>query len=323
MNRRNISISIFLSTFIFISGCTNDIDTVEDNLTISSQQSIRTYSNDENQAPIAISKEYKIFPNTDLLMNVTATDEDNDTLTYELTQIPKHGSVDFNTTTGIFLYSPDQDFIKGEECFKFKAIDDHNNSSNCASIKIEIVDDNIKIPNRPSYLKAENIKSSTVELSWQDNSDNEKKFVIFQNSKKIGTTKSDENSFKVENLRAGESYEFSVKASNSAGYSGYDKITVVTPNDISLPKAPTILKLIKKSSSLIKLKWTDNANNEDGYRIYDNSGNFIKEITSRCTQYTIKNLQPNTTYTFIIKAFNDAGESNSSNTLRVKTCPKH
>lgn len=80
--------------------------------------------------------------------------------------------------------------------------------------------------------------------------------------------------------------------------------------------SPTALTAISKSPTTITLSWSDNATGEDGYRIERSTsgGPFIQigpvgPNSSGNASFTDAGLQPTTTYTYRVRAFNNIGES--------------
>ncbi len=91
------------------------------------------------------------------------------------------------------------------------------------------------------------------------------------------------------------------------------------------PAAPTSLSATTASSSQINLAWTDNASNEDGFRIERCQGtgctNFLPVATTgaNVTTFNNTNLLGSTTYVYRVFAFNGGGDSASSNTAEATT----
>jgi titin len=79
-----------------------------------------------------------------------------------------------------------------------------------------------------------------------------------------------------------------------------------------LPNAPTGLSVGGATDSSLTLSWTDNSNNETGFRIYrsgSQSGTYTQIATTSATSYTNAGLSSETTYWYKVSAYNDAGES--------------
>ena len=66
--------------------------------------------------------------------------------------------------------------------------------------------------------------------------------------------------------RQATTYQYRVRAYNTAGNSAYSNTASATTT-VTLPAAPSALTATAASSTQINLAWTDNSNNEDGFRI--------------------------------------------------------
>jgi hypothetical protein len=91
------------------------------------------------------------------------------------------------------------------------------------------------------------------------------------------------------------------------------------------PAAPTNLTATAASKSQINLMWTDNASNEDGFRIERCKGskctNFVQIVTvgPNVTSYANTGLSPNTAYRYRVRAYNASGPSAYSNIAGAAT----
>jgi subtilisin len=96
--------------------------------------------------------------------------------------------------------------------------------------------------------------------------------------------------------------------------------TIETP-----PAAPTVLLAEANSSSQITLTWVDNADTEQGFKIERCSGadcsDFVQvgTVTANVTSYASTGLTPVTSYSYRVRAFNAAGDSDYSNTASAET----
>ena len=91
-----------------------------------------------------------------------------------------------------------------------------------------------------------------------------------------------------------------------------------------VPIAPTNLTGSVISTSQVNLSWTDNATNEDGYKIERKSGSgtyaVVGSMGVNLTTFSDLGLTPNTTYTYRVYANNSAGNSlQYSNEVTVTT----
>lgn len=75
------------------------------------------------------------------------------------------------------------------------------------------------------------------------------------------------------------------------------------------PTAPTRFTDAQLSAHQVTLSWSDNANNEIGYKIYQNNV-LIATLPANSTSYTITNLESRSTYTYRLTAYNNEGNSN-------------
>ncbi len=91
------------------------------------------------------------------------------------------------------------------------------------------------------------------------------------------------------------------------------------------PLAPTGLAATAVSSSQINLTWTDNASTETGYKIERCTGvdctNFaqIATVGANVTSYSNTGLVASTSYTYRVRAYSAAGDSDYSNTASAVT----
>jgi PKD repeat protein len=184
-------------------------------------------------------------------------------------------------------------------------------------------------PVAPSNLTANAVACDQVDLAWTDNSDNESSFKIERSINGIDFSQIDSvgaNVTTYSDTMVAESttYWYRVRASNSAGDSAYSNTASdTTPACPTNPPAPpSNLEAKVKGKTKITLSWTDNADNEDGFRIYrgDSPATLILHTTvgANVTAYDDTNLQSTTTYYYKVCAYNADGEG-CSGTISVTT----
>lgn len=185
------------------------------------------------------------------------------------------------------------------------------------------------IPNAPTGLSAAVLSSTSVSLSWADNSNNETQFEIHRRTLPSGTfalallANANATTATDNNAAPGTSYEYKVRATNSAGASAFSNTVSVTTTQVP-PPAPSGLTATVLSGTSVRLNWIDNSNNETQFeiqrRLYP-SGTFglIATAGINATTVTDTTAQPATTYEYRVRATNGAGASAYSNTATAST----
>jgi phosphodiesterase/alkaline phosphatase D-like protein len=183
-------------------------------------------------------------------------------------------------------------------------------------------------PAAPGNLTATAVSSNRVDLAWTDNAGNESGFLIERstdgvNFTQIATVTANVTAYSNTGLSAATTYYYRVRATNSAGNSGYSNSASATTGAAAPPAAPSGLALSAVSASQINLNWNDNSSNEAAFLIERSlDGVTFTQIASVGTNvhtYSAIGLAANTKYYFRVRATNSAGNSAYSNTANVKT----
>jgi fibronectin type 3 domain-containing protein len=189
------------------------------------------------------------------------------------------------------------------------------------------------VPAAPSSLTATAASSSQINLSWTDNAGNEDGFKVerCQGSSctdftQIGTVGANVTTFANSGLAADGAYRYRVRAYSTAGDSGYSNIAAATTlSTAAIPASPTALNASAASNSQINLTWTDNASNENGFKIERCQGsgctNFAQVATvgTNVTSYANTGLTAGTSYSYRVRASSTSGDSGYSNTATATT----
>ncbi|MDI6792084.1 MAG: PKD domain-containing protein [bacterium] len=185
------------------------------------------------------------------------------------------------------------------------------------------------IPAPPGNLNPEVISTSRIRLSWSDNSDNESGFEIYRKTDgggygRIYTTSDNETIYEDEGLSKEAIYCYQVRAYNSDGESDWSKEACVSTRDIA-PQSPANLTARPVSSRRIDLEWTDNSDNESGFKIERREGSGalvqITTVAANVTTYQDNALAPETTYYYRVRAYNYVGDSGYSKQAQAATPP--
>jgi len=103
-------------------------------------------------------------------------------------------------------------------------------------------------------------------------------------------------------------------------------LSEISFNYLKVPSRPTNFRGISTSSSTINWEWTDNSNNESGFRIYSgtrtiptspegflsDTNGLLYELSPDATYYIEQNLSPNTLYNRYVVAYNSNGGNAST-----------
>jgi hypothetical protein len=186
------------------------------------------------------------------------------------------------------------------------------------------------VPTAPTNLTA-SVAAQSVDLTWTDNSNNETGFRIAVSLdggatwNNFGTVGANVTSFNATGLQPGTRYLFKVRAANGDVYSDYTNTVDVTTL-LEPPAAPTNLTASVATRS-VNLTWTDNSNNETGFRIaisLDGGATWsnVGTVGANVTSFNVTALQPGTRYLFKVRAANGDVYSDYTNTVDVTTLAK-
>lgn len=95
------------------------------------------------------------------------------------------------------------------------------------------------------------------------------------------------------------------------------------PSDpISVPLAPSQLVVGAVNTSAVNLQWTDNSNNETGFRVErsvttDSNFQALGNISANTTVFSDNTIEAGRKYYYRVKAVNSSGASNPSNSVSV------
>jgi fibronectin type 3 domain-containing protein len=180
-------------------------------------------------------------------------------------------------------------------------------------------------PAAPTLLSVVKGDPGELVLNWTDNSNNEFAFAIFRTTtgssyQKIADVPPNTTSFTDTGLTPNAVWTYKVRATNGGGASEFTNEASGTPLPIA-PSAPTGLVANVMSSSRIDLNWTDTSNTsvnyETAFHVFRKGpvGDFVKIATlvPNTTSYSDTGLNPNTPYTYHVRAINEGGASGWTN----------
>jgi hypothetical protein len=131
-------------------------------------------------------------------------------------------------------------------------------------------------PADPTSCAAVNSSSSTMDVTWTDNSSSETSYIV---ERKVGagtfalyaTLAANTVFFQDTSITIGLTYQYRVKASNSGGDSGYSTSSAVTASP-DRPAAPSSCVVTRIATLTNRVSWVDNSSSETGFRIERKTG---------------------------------------------------
>ncbi len=201
--------------------------------------------------------------------------------------------------------------------FKVIAFDAAGNKSQHSLILLTTTDKTA--PTAPTNLKAYPTETSAT-LTWAASTDNAgvAGYNVYIGDILVGTT-SDTN-FNMTNLATASQYAVSVEAFDAAGNKSGKTSIVLSTVDHTAPTAPLGL-IANPDETTIALSWNASSDNVgvDGYNIYKQE---ILVGTTSNTTFSVKNLDAANLYSFMVEAFDKAGNKSDKSTITVSTLDK-
>ncbi|WP_433650431.1 fibronectin type III domain-containing protein [Micromonospora zamorensis] len=197
--------------------------------------------------------------------------------------------------------------------------------------------DDTERPTAPGPITVVAVDTTSVELTWAASTDNVGvvRYPVGVRFEDFGSQYStDTNSIRITGLRPSRTYTFSVWALDAAGNSSLSNPTLrltMPPGDDQPPSAPGQPVAYDVAATLVWLRWAHSVENValDRYEVFRvDAGGTLTRVSEvyqhppgrNSTQ--ISGLTPNTTYTFVVQARDEAGHlSPLSALVTVTTLP--
>ena len=196
---------------------------------------------------------------------------------------------------------------------------------------------NLARPATPTNLAATAVSPTQIDLTWQDNSDNEDSFIIQRNTVDhsptyvvIATVGANETSFNDTTPNCDTLYYYRVlahRSTSSPPESLPSDPANATTHACPPPNAPSSLSATASSQTQINLAWTDNSDDETNFRIERSpDGSAWGEIgtaAADATSYNDTTLSCGSTYYYRVRAYRsgDGLFSEYSNPANDTTAP--
>lgn len=184
-------------------------------------------------------------------------------------------------------------------------------------------------PEAPQGLSVLATGSATMDLSWDDESEDETRTEVerkqgsVESWMTVGSLDPNVTAFQDVGLTPVTTYFYRVRACNEVGCSEFSNESSATTHDIP-PAAPTTLTATRTGAFGIDLAWSDGSVNETGFEVerkVGTGGDWAQWESKGADVTTAQDsgLQPNTSYTYRIRACNDMGCSVFSNEAEATT----
>ena len=168
-----------------------------------------------------------------------------------------------------------------------------------------------------------------INLTWSHPANDEDGFHILRSTNgvnfvQVGAASILASRFSDTTAAAGTTYHYTVVAFNAVGDAPASNVASATTLPASsTPAAPTNLTATATSPTRVVLNWTDNSNNESGFKI-ERSTNLVKwtqlgSVGANVTTFADTKVKKSTAYIYRVRAYNATAASAYSNEARVTT----
>jgi YD repeat-containing protein len=213
--------------------------------------------------------------------------------------------------------------------YRVRAVDGENNTGSYSSTASATTLDATG-PSAPGNLTANPVSAIRVDLAWNAATDNvgvtgyrvERCLASNCSYSQIGTTASNVLTYSDTSTQQLTNYNYRVRAVDAVPNTGaYSNVASASTPDGTPPSAPSSLSASAVSPNQINLSWAASSDNVgvDSYTIYRDGS---PVATSTTTSYADNVLQPSTTYTYQVYAYDAANnQSGASNSAQATTQP--
>ena len=182
-------------------------------------------------------------------------------------------------------------------------------------------------PAAPTGLVTTAVSETSIRLTWEDNAGDDASYTLERSIDNatwtsIATLAAHSTGYADSGLTEATTYYYRLQASNTQGASAY-----ATTSGATLAAAPSDLTIVAISREQVSLSWQDHSSRATYYAVERFVGNGWQEVarlwdgSATTTTITGQDFQPNSQYTFRVRAFSYTGNQYSlpSNVLLVTT----
>ncbi len=184
-------------------------------------------------------------------------------------------------------------------------------------------------PSKPSNISTSNIQKTSIKLSWTAATDSDGVIAGYEVSYKTGngawtgTQTTTQTSLIVSGLQPNTAYTFRIRARDN--HRQWGEYLHASAKTLAPPSKPSTISTSNIQKTSIKVSWTAATDSDGviaGYEVSYKTGNgsWTGTQTTTQTNLTVSGLQPNTAYTFRIRAKDNHGQwSDYQQSSAVKT----
>ena len=183
------------------------------------------------------------------------------------------------------------------------------------------------LPNTPTGVGATGNSATSVTVAWTDNSSGETFYEVQRSTGGAWTTltstlAANTTSYTDTTAVEATAYQYRVRGNRNGTESAYSSIATVT----TVPAAPSGVNVTSSTSSRVTLGWTDNSSGETGFRVLrstDGGTTWAQSGTpgANSTTFSDNSITEGIAYTYLVQAYNTAGNSANSNITTANIVP--
>ena len=186
-------------------------------------------------------------------------------------------------------------------------------------------------PTVPSITSGTAVSSSRVDLAWTTSTDNVgvTGYTVYRNGSPISTTTGPSaTTYSDLTVSPSTTYNYTVDAFDAANnHSNQSSVKVVTTpavvTDTGPPSIPSITSASAPSSGRVDLVWTTSTDDVGvtGYTVYRNGSSLATTSGPTATSYSDLTVNPSTSYSYTVDAFDAAGHHSNQSAPAVVMTP--
>lgn len=205
--------------------------------------------------------------------------------------------------------------------YEVRAYDTSGNLSNPASVTVTTPPPpDTTQPLAPVGLTATATGPTSVQLAWQANTESDLSgYKVYRDGVVVADVPPTATSWTDTTVQPGTQYTYTLKAYDASGNFSDPSVPaiVTTPADTTPPAAPTGLTASQVNYNSVTLTWAANTEPDlAGYKVYRN-GMLVAQVTG--TNWQDSGVSPQTTYTYEVRAYDQAGNLSSPASIAVTT----